>query len=80
MKGGKKALAKLENRVRDLTAELDNESRRHGETQKHLRNKDRRVRELQFQVDEDKKATERMYDLIEKLQGEPHFPPFFATE
>uniref|UniRef100_A0A914UJZ5 Myosin heavy chain n=1 Tax=Plectus sambesii TaxID=2011161 RepID=A0A914UJZ5_9BILA len=69
MKGGKKMLAKLENRVRELTAELDNEGRRHAETQKHLRNKDRKARELQFQVDEDKKSTERMYDLIEKLQG-----------
>ena len=26
------------------------------------------LRETQFQVDEDKKAQERMYDLIEKLQ------------
>jgi myosin heavy chain 6/7 len=50
MKGGKKMLAKLENRVRELTSELDNEGRRHAETHKHLRNKDRKCRELQFQV------------------------------
>lgn len=69
LKGGKKILAKMESKIRELEAELDGESRRHQETQKHFRNKDRRVRELQFQVDEDKKASERMYDLVEKLQG-----------
>ncbi|VDK48403.1 unnamed protein product [Anisakis simplex] len=69
MKGGKRILAKLDQRVRELESELAEECRRHGETQKTLRNKDRRVRELAFQVDEDKKAAERMYDLVEKLQG-----------
>jgi chromosome segregation ATPase len=69
LKGGRKTLTKLENRVRELEAELESESRRHGDSQKNLRNKDRRVRELQFQVDEDKKSSERMYDLVEKLQG-----------
>ncbi|CAI5453487.1 unnamed protein product [Caenorhabditis angaria] len=67
-KGGRRQLAKLENRVHELETELEGEGRRHAETQKILRNKDRKARELQFQVDEDKKSTERMYDLIEKLQ------------
>uniref|UniRef100_A0A0N5AQ97 Myosin head n=1 Tax=Syphacia muris TaxID=451379 RepID=A0A0N5AQ97_9BILA len=69
MKGGKRMLAKLDQRVRELEFELAEENRKHTETQKNLRNKDRRVRELQFQVDEDKKSMERTYDLIEKLQG-----------
>jgi myosin heavy chain 6/7 len=69
LKGGKKIIAKMESKIRELEAELDGESRRHQETHKHLRNKDRRARELQFQVEEDKKASERMYDLVEKLQG-----------
>ncbi|ULT86007.1 hypothetical protein L3Y34_006002 [Caenorhabditis briggsae] len=68
IKGGKRQLAKLDMRIHELETELEGESRRHGETQKVLRNKDRKCRELQFQVDEDKKSTERMYDLIEKLQ------------
>uniref|UniRef100_A0A914SGI4 Paramyosin n=1 Tax=Parascaris equorum TaxID=6256 RepID=A0A914SGI4_PAREQ len=63
LKGGKRMLAKLDQRVRELESELADENRRHAETQKNLRNKDRRVRELQFQVDEDKKSNERMYDL-----------------
>uniref|UniRef100_A0AC35UIR9 Myosin motor domain-containing protein n=1 Tax=Rhabditophanes sp. KR3021 TaxID=114890 RepID=A0AC35UIR9_9BILA len=69
LKGGKRMVSKLEARVRELEQELDGESRRHSDSQKNLRNKDRRVRELQFQVDEDKKSSERMYDLVEKLQG-----------
>uniref|UniRef100_A0A7E4UTG5 Myosin motor domain-containing protein n=1 Tax=Panagrellus redivivus TaxID=6233 RepID=A0A7E4UTG5_PANRE len=69
LKGGRKVIAKLETRVRDLEQELDGECRRHNDTQKNLRNKDRRSRELQFQVDEDKKSNERLYDLVEKLQG-----------
>ncbi|PIO58973.1 hypothetical protein TELCIR_19576 [Teladorsagia circumcincta] len=68
MKGGKKALAKLDAKCRELESELEAENRRHAEAVKNLRSKDRRCRELQFQVDEDKKSQERMYDLIEKLQ------------
>ncbi|CAJ0961850.1 unnamed protein product, partial [Mesorhabditis belari] len=68
MKGGKRNIQKLQDRIRELEMELDNENRRHGETAKNYRNKDRRCRELQFQVDEDKKTAERMYDLVEKLQ------------
>ncbi|KAK6054653.1 hypothetical protein COOONC_07842, partial [Cooperia oncophora] len=68
MKGGKRAMAKLDAKCRELESELEAESRRHTEAVKNLRNKDRRCRELQFQVDEDKKSQERMYDLIEKLQ------------
>jgi len=69
LKGGRKTVAKLEQRLREVETELQDEGRRHQETQKNLRNKDRRVRELQFQVEEDKKSAERMYELVEKLQG-----------
>ncbi|VDK63901.1 unnamed protein product [Onchocerca ochengi] len=68
MKGGKRMLTKLDQRVHDLEIELTEECRRHAETLKNCRNKERKVRELQFQVDEDKKSIERMYDLIEKMQ------------
>jgi hypothetical protein len=54
--------------VHDLMGELESETRRHTETQKNLRGKERRIRELQFQVDEDKKSQERLYQLVEKLQ------------
>ena len=50
MKGGKKVVAKLDARIRELEGELELETRRHTDTQKHARSKERRLRELQFQV------------------------------
>ena len=55
--------------VRDLESELDGEQRRHAETQKNMRKADRRLKELAFQADEDRKNQERLQDLIDKLQG-----------
>ncbi|KHN79010.1 Myosin-4 [Toxocara canis] len=69
LKGGKKVIAKLETRIRELESELDGEQRRYQETNKTLSKHDRRIRELQFQVDEDKKNAERTHDLIDKLQN-----------
>ena len=69
MKGGKRMLAKLESRVRELEVEVDNEQRRHAETQKNARKADRRLKELAFQADEDRKNQERMQELIDKLQN-----------
>ncbi|CAD5223229.1 unnamed protein product [Bursaphelenchus okinawaensis] len=68
LKGGKRQLAKLESRIQELEQELEQENHRHAETNKNYRNKERRCRELQFQVEEDKKTQERTYDLVEKLQ------------
>ncbi|XP_053645273.1 myosin heavy chain, muscle-like [Cherax quadricarinatus] len=67
-KSGKKALGKLESRVRELESQLDDESRRHSDAQKNLRKCERRIKELTFQSDEDKKNHERMQDLVDKLQ------------
>ncbi|VEL39417.1 unnamed protein product [Protopolystoma xenopodis] len=50
MKGGKKALAKLEQRARELEGELEAEQRRHAESQKNLRKVDRRLKEVSFQA------------------------------
>ncbi|XP_047492688.1 myosin heavy chain, muscle-like isoform X25 [Penaeus chinensis] len=68
LKTGKKAVAKLESRVRELENQLDDESRRHADAQKNLRKCERRIKELSFQSDEDKKNHERMQDLVDKLQ------------
>merc|ERR1711970_676067 len=69
LKGGKRIIAKLETRVRELETELDAEQRRHAETGKNLRKTDRRLKELAFQAEEDRKNMERMQDLVEKLQA-----------
>ncbi|XP_065215431.1 myosin heavy chain, muscle isoform X25 [Planococcus citri] len=68
LKGGKKAIQKLEQRVRDLENELDGEQRRHADAQKNLRKAERRIKELSFQAEEDRKNHERIQDLVDKLQ------------
>merc|ERR1711988_1501078 len=69
LKGGKKALAKMETRVRELESELDAENRRLGDAQKNLRKSERRVKELTYTQEEDRKNQERMQALIDQLQG-----------
>merc|ERR1712061_23186 len=69
LKGGKKAMLKMESRIRELESELDAESRRMGEAQKNLRRSERRIKELVFASDEDKKNHERMQALIDQLQN-----------
>merc|ERR1711992_291351 len=69
LKGGKKAIAKMETRVRELESELDAENRRLGDAQKNLRKSERRVKELSYSQDEDRKNSERMQALIDQLQG-----------
>merc|ERR1711872_499987 len=65
LKGGKKAMMKMETRVRELEAE----SRRFGDSSKNLRKTERKIKELTFAADEDKKNHERMQALIDQLQG-----------
>merc|ERR550532_1703057 len=69
LKGGKKIIQKLEQRVCELEMELDSEQRRHAETQKNMRKADRRLKEIAFQADEDRKNQERLQDLVDKLQN-----------
>jgi len=68
LKGGKKQIAKLEERVRLIETELDSEQRRNGDAQKNMRRAERRCKELSFQAEEDRKNHEKMQDLVEKLQ------------
>merc|ERR1719481_112095 len=69
LKGGKKALAKMETRIRELESELDAENRRLGDAQKNLRKSERHVKELTYTQDEDRKNSERMQALIDQLRG-----------
>ncbi|KAK7078910.1 putative TRAFAC class myosin-kinesin ATPase superfamily [Halocaridina rubra] len=68
IKTGKKAVNKLEARVRELESHLDEEARRHSDAQKNLRKCERRIKELTFQSEEDKKNHESTQDLVDKLQ------------
>merc|ERR1712002_684009 len=69
LKGGKKAMAKMDTRIRELESELDAENRRFGDAQKSLRKSERRIKELTFQQDEDRKNHERMQALVDQLQA-----------
>ena len=69
LKGGKKAMHKMETRIRELESELDAESRRMGDAQKNLRKSERTIKELTFASDEDKKNHQRMQSLIDQMQG-----------
>merc|ERR1719273_2823465 len=59
LKGGKKAMNKLDSRVRELESELESENRRNADSQKNLRKSERRIKELSFAADEDRKNHER---------------------
>merc|ERR1712080_750241 len=69
LKGGRKAMIKMETRIRELESELDAETRRFGDMSKNLRKPERSIKELAFAADEDKKNHERMQALIDQLQG-----------
>ena len=69
MKGGKKALNKMDTRIRELESEVDAESRRLADAAKNLRKSERRIKELTYASDEDKKNQERMQGLVDQLQS-----------
>merc|ERR1719369_1242465 len=69
LKGGKKAISKMETRIRELESELDAENRRLADAQKNLRKSERQAKELAYTQDEDRKNHERMQALIDQLQG-----------
>jgi myosin heavy chain 6/7 len=52
-----------------LESENELEQHRHQETLKELRKNDRRLKELAFQAEEDRKNQLRLQDLSEKLQS-----------
>merc|ERR1712051_47078 len=46
LKGGKKAMSKMDTRIRELESELDAENRRMGDAQKNMRRSERKIKEL----------------------------------
>jgi len=69
MKGGKAAMSKLEMKIRELEVELGGVQSRTQENYKSFQRAERRIKELQFQQDEDKKNQDRMGELAQKLQA-----------
>merc|ERR1711915_814613 len=69
MRGGRNALSKLEQRIHEMETELGSVQAHTNETGKQLQKAERRSKELQFSIDEDKKNQDRMSDLASKLQN-----------
>jgi chromosome segregation ATPase len=65
--GGKRIISKLEARVRDIELELDEEKRRHAETVKILRKKERQVKEILIAAEEDRKTACLAQEQVDKL-------------
>merc|ERR1712210_103668 len=68
-KGGKAAMSKLENKIRELEAELAGTQARTGEAGKAYQRAERKCKELVFSSGEDKKNQDRMTVLASKLQS-----------
>merc|ERR1711908_44620 len=68
-RGGKAAMAKLENKVHELEAELAGTQASTGESAKAYQRAERKCKELAFTAGEDKKNQDRMTDLASKLQS-----------
>jgi chromosome segregation ATPase len=68
IRGGRAVMAKLEGRIRELEVMLGDTQARTGENSKGYQKSERKIKELQFQNDEDKKNQDRMSDLAIKLQ------------
>ena len=69
LKGGKKAMNKMESRIRELESEVSAENRRMADAQKNLRKSERHIKELTYAADEDRKNHEHMQNLVDQLQA-----------
>ncbi|KHN75419.1 Myosin-4 [Toxocara canis] len=69
LRGGQKTVTKLEQRLNALTAELELEKRRYQDAIKKSAKHERKVRQLEFEVGENKKRIEEMQQMVEKLQN-----------
>lgn len=69
IKGGKKYITKLEGKCKDLEHELENEIRKGAEHARSSKKAERKIKELQFQAEEEKKNFDRMHELVDQLQN-----------
>merc|ERR1712174_127114 len=66
LKGGKKAVQKLESKCREIEGELEQEARRTADNTKLMRKLERKFKESQYANDEDKKNLVRLQDSLDK--------------
>ena len=68
MKGGKVQIQKLDQRVRELENELDMEQGKTSEAVKNQKKLERKIKEIVYTAEQDKKNLFRLQDLVDKLQ------------
>jgi chromosome segregation ATPase len=64
--GARRAISKLEANLRDLELELESEKKNHAETIKILRKKERQVKEIVIQCEEDQKNVILLQEQLDK--------------
>merc|ERR1719376_620631 len=69
LRSGKKLVAKMETRIRDLENDLNTESKRHSETMNNAIRHERQAKELELQTEEDQKNMKRLQEMVEKLSN-----------
>merc|ERR1719211_901614 len=69
LKGGKKAMHKMESRIRELESEVDAEARRMADAQKNLKASERHIKEITLKQSEDAENKDKMSKLIDSLNG-----------
>merc|ERR1712168_159479 len=73
LRSGKKLVAKMETRIRDLENDLNTESKRHSETMNNAIRHERQAKELELQTEEDQKNMKRLQEMVEKLATKSNF-------
>lgn len=69
LKGGKRIIQKLEQKIQEVQADLDAEQRHHSDTINQVKKNDRRLKDLVVKSEEDKRSQLRLQDLVEQLQN-----------
>jgi len=67
--GGKKQIQRMDQNIRELETELDAEQRRHADTYKNQKKLERKLKEIVYASEEDRKNLVRLQDLVDKLQS-----------
>lgn len=67
--GARRAISKLESRIRDMELELDSEKKNHAETIKILRKKERTVKEIVIQCEEDQRNVILLQEQLDKANS-----------
>merc|ERR1711956_168891 len=69
LKGGKKAMHKMESRIRELESEVDAEARRMSDANKNLQASERHIKEISLKQGEDAANKLKMDVLIDQMQS-----------